>query len=77
MSHRLFWTLSWNMEELLQRARDIIPGVSTRKVICAYLREYARYAETLPQVEHPALVAIAERLEERLSQLWPEAARTS
>jgi len=77
MSHRLFWTLSWNMEELLQRDRDIIPGVSTRKVICAYLREYARYAETLPRVEHPALVAIAERLEERLSQLWPEAARTS
>jgi hypothetical protein len=74
MSHRLFWTLSWNMEELLERDRDVVPGVSTRKTICEYLREYVRYAETSSRLEYPALVAIARRLEVRFSQLWPEAA---
>ena len=73
MSHRLFWSLSWNMEVLFQRDRDVVPGVSTRRIICEYLREYSRFAATLPRPGHAALVSIARTLEARLSQLWPEA----
>ncbi|HKX31481.1 MAG TPA: hypothetical protein VJ302_27590 [Blastocatellia bacterium] len=72
MSHRLFWTLSWNMEPLFQQDRDVIPGVSTRGTICAYLREYLRFSSLLQELEHPSLVSVAHRLEQRLSRLWSE-----
>jgi hypothetical protein len=72
MSHRLFWSLSWNMEPLFERDRDVVPGVSTRWIICQYLREYTRFAAMLPRPEHTALVSMARTLEERLSRLWPE-----
>jgi phosphotransferase family enzyme len=72
MSHRLFWTLSWGMESLFQQDRDVIPGVSTRRTICAYLREYLRFSSMLRRVEHTSLVSVAHRLEQRLSRLWSE-----
>jgi hypothetical protein len=70
MSHRLFWTLSWNAEALFDQDRDIIAGVSTRKVLCGYLQEYVRFAERLPTVSHAALLSAAMALRSRLSQLW-------
>jgi hypothetical protein len=73
-SHRLFWTLSWNMEALFDCDRDVVPGVSTRRTVCRYLREHARLAAALPRVEHVALASVTKRLETRLSELWPEAA---
>jgi hypothetical protein len=72
MSHRLFWSLSWNMEVLFERDRDVVPGTSTRRIICEYLREYSRFAAILPRPEHAVLISIARTLEARLSQLWPE-----
>jgi tRNA A-37 threonylcarbamoyl transferase component Bud32 len=76
LSHRLFWTLSWDMEALFKEDRDVVSGVSMRTTICGYLREYIRFAATVPRVDHPQLLSVATRLEARLSQLWPEAATT-
>jgi hypothetical protein len=70
MSHRLFWTLSWNAEALLEHDRDIVEGVSARKMICAYLCEYVRFAGRLPRVSHPALLSGAVLLQSKLSRLW-------
>lgn len=70
MSHRLFWTLSWDTEALFEADRDIIDGVSTRKVICSYLQEYVRFAERLPRLRHAALLSAAMMLRSTLSQLW-------
>jgi hypothetical protein len=75
-SHRLFWTLSWDLEVLFKEDRHIVPGVSLRATICHYLREYIRFAATVPRVDHPHLLSVAKRLETRLSQLWPEAIAT-
>jgi hypothetical protein len=70
MTHRLFWTLSWNMESLFDRDRDVIPGVSTRATLIQYLREFVRFAAQIPAPEHPLLLQAAKRLEARLSSLW-------
>ena len=73
MSHRLFWTLSWNMDPLFQHDRDVVPGVGMRSTICRYLREYVRFASVARRFEHTGLISVATRLEAVLSQRWPEA----
>jgi hypothetical protein len=70
MSHRLFWTLSWNLLPLLEQDRDVVPGVSARQTIRRYLREYVRFASKLPFVEYPALLDVAERLDARLCEAY-------
>ncbi|HWZ91080.1 MAG TPA: hypothetical protein VNW92_19600 [Polyangiaceae bacterium] len=70
MTHRLFWTLSWNMESLLDRDRELVPGVSTRATLIQYLREFVRITAQIPAPEHPLLLQVAKRLEARLSSLW-------
>ena len=74
MSHRLFWTLSWHIEALFEQDRDVVPGVSGRRTVRAYLREYSRIAAELQGLEQSVLPGVVRRLEERLWQLWPEAA---
>ncbi len=71
MAHRLFWTLSWNMEPLLERDREIVPGVSMRTTLQAYLQEYTRFATHIERHQE-VLPAIAARLGEGLARLWPE-----
>jgi len=74
LSHRLFWTLSWDLDVLFEQDRDVVAGVSMRRTLCRYLREYLRFAAKVPRVEHPRLLHVATTLEAKLSELWPEAA---
>ena len=74
MSHRLFWTLGWNMEALFRQDREVVPGASMRRTIRQYLHGYVRFVSTTSRPEHPALRSIVTRLDAALSQLWPEAA---
>jgi hypothetical protein len=67
-SHRLFWTLSWNMEPLFGLDRDFVPGVSSRFIIRSYLRNFLAYSSK--RTSRGVLERVASELLERLDLLW-------
>jgi hypothetical protein len=76
MSHRLFWTLSWDSEGLLTEDREIVPGgPGMREVLLRYLADYVRGAAAEPEAR--ALRDVASSLLERLTEWWPAAAASS
>ncbi len=72
LSHRLFWTLSWNMNGLFDEDRDVVPGVSTRRVVREYLRGYSRLAARSDDTQQSPLSRVVTILERRLAELWPD-----
>jgi hypothetical protein len=74
MSQRLFWTLSWNLQGLLERDREVGDGGSMRSAVRRYLHEYCRVADSLPRVAHPTLLSVAREVCSALSRLWRETA---
>jgi hypothetical protein len=70
-SHRLFWTLSWNMDELMKRDREVVPGISMRATLLRHLGEYVRLAN-MQDLERDVLLRVVARLDDRLSRLWAD-----
>jgi hypothetical protein len=71
-AHRLFWTLSWNMHELLARDRDFVPGIGARAMLRRYVDAYLALSKRCAS-EAAALPRLAAWLAEELSSLWPDA----
>ncbi len=68
--HRALWSLTWGMKALWDKDREMIPGVSGRRLMRNWLQGFYRFARQGNELL--ALAEATERLEQAMGARWPE-----